>query len=222
MNSGGMALAWSTVIFDLDGTVADTTDLIVASFQHAFAEVAGLQVRREEALGWIGRPLREVLQERDPARADALFASYLAHNRAHASAMIRPFPGVLELIEGLRDCRAGVAIATSKARESARLTLTLVGLDSQVSTLVAFEDSERHKPFPDPLFMALERLGASAAQACYVGDAGVDVKAARSAGMASVAVTYGAGSPAELGAADYLVDSVAELRDLLLGAVAPT
>lgn len=209
---------WSAVIFDLDGTLVNSIDLIVASFQHAFAEVAGLEVSRAEALAWIGQPLRGVLQDRDPARADALFASYQAHNRAHAAAMIRPFPGVLELVEGLRSSDVAVAVATSKGRESATLALSLVGLDSEISILVALEDSARHKPFADPLLVAVDRVGASVERSCYVGDARVDVAAAKAAGMASVAVTYGAGTPEELVGADHLVDSVGDLTGLLLTA----
>lgn len=208
---------WSAVIFDLDGTLVDTVDLIVASFQHAFSEVAQVQVTRADATAWIGRPLREVLQARDPARADALFASYLAYNRANSADMIRPFPGVLELVEDLARQSIATAVATSKGRESARLALEMVGLADHLPTVVALEDTARHKPYPDPLIEALARIDAAAAQACYVGDAPVDIEAARAAGMASVAVTYGAGHADHLAGADCRVSSVTELRAALFG-----
>ena len=95
--------------------------------------------------------------------------------------------------------RAGVrcAAATSKLRGAAEAALRLTGLDAYLSgpqALVTLEDTAEHKPDPAPLRLAVERMGGSVAEAVYVGDAVVDVRAARAAGMAAVAVTWGAGA----------------------------
>lgn len=117
--------------------------------------------------------------------------------------------------------RAGIkfGVATSKRRHSAELTLGYSGLDQILPVTVAMEDTAVHKPDPAPLVLALERLGTVAAAAVYVGDAVVDVAAAKAAGMAVIAVTWGAGTREELVAAEpsAVVDTVAELRSLLLG-----
>ena len=115
---------------------------------------------------------------------------------------------------------AGVRLgaATSKRRGSAAEALRLAGLDTYLDVLVTLEDTDEHKPDPAPLLLAVERLGGSPAESTYVGDAVVDVQAARRAGMGAVGVTWGAGTWADVVAAepDVVVDTVEELRAALL------
>ena len=122
-----------------------------------------------------------------------------------------------ELLAALAEAGLRVGVVTSKRQESAQLTRDL--LELPVPLTVVLEDTDRHKPEPEPLLLALERLGVPAADAVYVGDAVVDVLAALAAGMDVIAVTWGAGEPAALRAAGptAVVDSVAELASLLLG-----
>ncbi len=112
--------------------------------------------------------------------------------------------------------------ATSKLLGPAEAALRLTGLDVYLSgpqALVTLEDTTEHKPDPAPLLVAVERMGGSVAEAVYVGDAVVDVRAARAAGMAAVAVTWGAGARADVVAArpDVVADTVDDLRAALLG-----
>jgi pyrophosphatase PpaX len=113
---------------------------------------------------------------------------------------------------------ATIGVVTSKRHVSATNTLRAAGLDGHLPLLVAMEDTDAHKPDPEPLLLALQRLGVRAADCVYIGDAVVDVLAARAAGMASIAVTWGAGEHADLMAAGPLavVDTMEELRALLL------
>ncbi|HEY7988165.1 MAG TPA: HAD-IA family hydrolase, partial [Lapillicoccus sp.] len=113
------------------------------------------------------------------------------------------------------------AAATSKLRGAAETALRLTGLDAYLSgpqALVTLEDTDEHKPDPAPLLLAVERLGGTPAEAVHVGDAVVDVRAARTAGMAAVAVTWGAGVRSDVVAAtpDVVADTVDELRAALL------
>jgi pyrophosphatase PpaX len=119
---------------------------------------------------------------------------------------------------------AGVpfAAATSKLRGAAETALRLTGLDAYLGgpmALVTLEDTAEHKPDPAPLLLAVERLGGTPGEAVYVGDAVVDVQAARGASMAAVAVTWGAGARSDVVASepDVVADTVDELRDALLG-----
>jgi pyrophosphatase PpaX len=126
---------------------------------------------------------------------------------------------VPELLETLTAAGATCAVATSKRRETARLALVSVGIDHLVDVVAALEDTTAHKPRPEPLLHAAATLGVEPADCVYVGDATVDVLAARAAGMAAVAVTWGAGERAALVATrpDAVVDSVGDLTAYLVG-----
>ncbi len=112
-----------------------------------------------------------------------------------------------------------MAVATSKRRQTARLALAGVGIDHLIEVAAALEDTTRHKPEPDPLLHAAASLGAQPCDCVYVGDATVDVLAARAAGMAAIAVSWGAADREALAATgpDALVDTVADLTAYLLG-----
>jgi pyrophosphatase PpaX len=213
---------WQTILFDLDGTLADTIPLIVASYQHAFREVRGEEIDEVRARAWIGRPLLGALLEEDPERGHELDRTYREWNLANTSRLIQRYAGVPEMLTTLTEAGAAVHVVTSKRRETARLALAAVGVDHLVDVVGALEDTTRHKPDPEPLLEAARRLGIDPVTTVYVGDATVDVLAARAAGMAAVAVTWGAGERAALAATgpDVVVDTVAELTAYLLGGTA--
>ena len=208
-----------TVIFDLDGTLADTIPLIVASYQHAFRTVLAQEVEAARARAWIGRPLRPALLEESPEFGHELDRVYRAWNLANTARLIQRYPGVPEMLRALAEAGVTTAIATSKRRETARLALAGVGIDDVIDVVAGLEDTARHKPEPDPLLHAAASLGVHPAACVYVGDATVDVRAARAAGMAAVAVTWGAGDRAALEATgpDVVVDTVPDLTAYLLG-----
>lgn len=213
------ALRWPTVVFDLDGTLADTIPLIVASYQHAFREVRGEEIDEVRARAWIGRPLLAALLEEDPERGHELDRTYREWNLANTSRLIQQYAGVPEMLTALTEAGAGVHVVTSKRRDTARLALAAVGIDHLVEVVGALEDTARHKPEPDPLLEAARRLGIDPSTAVYVGDATVDVLAAQAAGMAAVAVTWGAGERDALVATgpEAVFDSVGDLTAYLLG-----
>lgn len=208
-----------TVLFDLDGTLADTIPLIVASYQHAFRTVLAEDVDEARARAWIGRPLLAALLEESPEHGHALDLAYREWNLANTSRLIRRYEGVPEMLLALADADVGTAVATSKRRETARLALEGVGIAHLVDVVAALEDTTRHKPEPDPLLHAAASLGVDPADCVYVGDATVDVLAARAAGMAALAVTWGAGERAELEATgpDAVLETVPDLTAYLLG-----
>ncbi len=210
---------WPVVVFDLDGTLVDTIGLIVASYQHAFRTVLGVEQDESRIRGWIGQPLIRAFREVAPDQADDLYGSYLEWNHANTERLIRRYADIDTLLAALGHAGVRTAVATSKLKGPAETALRLTGLGDHVTTLVTMEDTDRHKPDPDPLHVALGRLRARPEQAVYVGDAVVDVTAARRAGMASVGVTWGAGARAEVAAAgpDVVADTVEQLRAVLLG-----
>lgn len=209
---------WPVVFFDLDGTLADTIPLIIASYQHAFREVLAEEVPDDRARAWIGRPLLDALLEESPTHGEELDRVYREWNLANTERLIRAFEGVPELLAALDAAGVRCAIVTSKRRETARLALRHVGIEDRIEVVGALEDTLAHKPAPEPLLHGAEVLGVDPAECVYVGDATVDLLAARAAGMAAIGVTWGAGVRDELLALepDALCDTVGELQDVLL------
>ena len=208
-----------TVLFDLDGTLADTIPLIVASYQHAFRTVLGEEIDEARARAWIGRPLLAALLEESPEHGHDLDQTYREWNLANTARLIRRYEGVPEMLEALASAGVRMAVATSKRRQTARLALEGVGIDHLIEVAAALEDTTRHKPEPDPLLHAAASLGSQPCDCVYVGDATVDVLAARAAGMAAIAVGWGAADREALAATgpEALVDTVADLTAYLLG-----
>jgi pyrophosphatase PpaX len=216
--------SWRAVVFDLDGTLLDSVPLIVASHRHALQAVLGRDEPDEVLRAGIGKPLIEQMRAFDPDRADDLFAAYQAWNLEATPRYVRWFDGVPELLERLRDAGLRLGVATSKMRTSVDLAFRTVPPPVEFDAIVTLEDTTTHKPDPAPLLHALAGLGAPPAQALYVGDAVVDIEAARAAGCAAVGVTWGAGVAADLHAAAPLavVETTAALGDVIVaGAEVP-
>lgn len=205
------------ILFDLDGTLANTIPLIVASHQHAFRSVLGEVIDEKTARGWIGMTLKDTFAGFPPDVSAELEREYLIHNRSHLRTDTLPYPGTNELLADLKAVGARLGIVTSKRRESAVPTLESVGLAGEVGMLVTVENVQRHKPHPDPLLFALDQLGARPDEALYVGDAVVDIQASHAAGMIAVAVTWGAADALDLAAhhPQFLATTIDELRHIL-------
>ncbi|MBK8448404.1 MAG: HAD-IA family hydrolase [Micropruina sp.] len=210
-------VAPKTVLFDLDGTLADTVPLIVATFKRTVSQALGWEPTLAQCKEWIGRSLTETFTTLAPEVADELTARYLEWNLANHHAYVRQFDGVGALIEALRASGRAFGVVTSKRHHSALVSLECVGLTGQIPLLVTEEDTASHKPSPEPLLHALNQMGADGADAVYVGDAIVDMQAARAAGVRSIGVTWGAASADELRAVEptAVVHDVGELTALL-------
>ena len=183
------------VLFDFDGTLVDTTNLIYQSMRHATGEVLGRELPRETLMQNVGQPLPKQMEILDPERATDLLLSYRTFNDANHEKYIAAFPEVETALQRLRrGAGLGVAVVTSKRRPSVELALdsfpTLRGL---VDFFVTMEDTTEHKPRPEPLLRGLELLGDIPPEnAAYVGDAPFDIMAARAAGVLAVGVSWGA------------------------------
>jgi pyrophosphatase PpaX len=208
-------------LFDFDGTLVDTTELIYQSMRHAAGEVLGRDdLPREILLANVGQPLPRQMELLDAEHAEALLESYRLHNNEHHDSLIGEFPGVEGSLARLRSAGVKIAVVTSKRRPSVEMALKrFPGLGEVVDSFVTMEDTEEHKPHPGPLLKGLELLGGvPKEQAAYVGDSPFDVAAAKAAGVRSVAVSWGAFSEDTLRSAepDHLVVDIDSAVDVLL------
>jgi pyrophosphatase PpaX len=209
-------MRFPVVLFDLDGTVVDSGGIILASMRHATRTVLGREIPDAELMANVGGPgLEAQMHAIDPTRADELLRVYRAHNEPlHTE--LEAFPGIVHVLAQLRDAGRRLGVVTAKKRSTVDIAFSQLPLAPLFDTVVGGDETARHKPDPEPLQLGLERLGARADEAAYVGDSPYDMAAARAAGMFAVGVTWGAIHERDkLGEADVLVDRAEELLDVL-------
>jgi pyrophosphatase PpaX len=206
------AMRFPVVLFDFDGTVVDSGGIILASMRHATRSVLGREYSDDELLASVGGPgLEAQMQVLAEDKTDELVRVYREHNE--------PLHDTLEFCLGMetvlttlkaQGCRLG--LVTAKRRSTVDLAFARLPLEGLFEAIVGGDETERHKPDPEPLLLGLARLGADAADSAYVGDSPFDMQAARAAGMYAVGVTWGRiHSRDALADADVVVDTAEEL-----------
>lgn len=192
-----------TVLFDLDGTLIDSVDLIIDSYQHTY-RTHGLPVASREAIiEGIGTPLWTVFGELtdDRAEIDRWVVTYREFNLGHHDQRVRAFPGVVEMVRTIGAAGRRLGIVTSKNNAGARRGLALIGIAEQVEVVIGSDDVTNPKPHPEPVERALAELRAEAVDAVFIGDSHHDVASGRAAGVRTVAVSWGPIEAARLRAA---------------------
>ena len=212
------AMRFRTVLFDLDGTVIDSGAIILASFRHATRTVLAREIPDAELAARVGGSnLYEQMRAIDPGRVEELVEAYRTHNEPlHAG--LRSCGGVEPVLETLRRQGRTLGIVTAKRRATVALAFAVLPLEPLFDVVVTAEDTERHKPDPEPVLAALERLGVAPDDAAYVGDSPFDVRAAKGAGAFAIAVTWGrihARARLEAEEPDAIVTCAEELLDVL-------
>ena len=209
------------ILFDLDGTLVDSLDLVVACFTHTCRTHLPSVPAREWMLSTIGRPLPRILEELAPGRGGDLLQTWSLFHDEHHDRLLRPYPAALDVVRALHGHGLPLGVVSSKRRKGVARALALYDLTSLFQTVVTLEDTERHKPLPDPLLEGARRLGLPVARLLYVGDSTHDVLAVQGAGMPVAAALWGAGDDAALRALQPDV-LLAKPHDLLEWLVART
>ncbi len=208
------------LLFDLDGTLVDSLDLILSSYRHTMAQHLGRVPPDDEWLDTMGRPLRVQLESfaGTPEQLEAMFQTYVDHNEENNQRLIRPFPGMRPAIESLRGAGFRMGVVTSKIGAHARRELRSCGLDGLFDGMVAADDVERPKPHPEPVLRGLQSLGTAARETLMVGDSLYDLESARAAGVDAAAALWGPFDRARLspGVPTHWIRHIDELL-LLLG-----
>jgi len=181
------------ILFDLDGTLVDTIDLLLQSMRHAFEDYAGVPPSTEQWVAGIGTPLATQFRAfaRDEDELQGLVARYRRYQQIHHDRLTRCYPGVLGVVRGLSDAGHRLAVVTSKADDMAHRTLAHVGLAPFFPLVVGVHATTRHKPDPEPVRFALAHLGAEPEGTFFVGDSPHDITSGNGAGVATVAALWG-------------------------------
>ena len=182
---------YQTLLFDLDGTLIDSVQLILDSYHHTL-RVHGIPARSDDDwLRGVGTPLRVQFADWDDADLlEAMVATYREYNLAHHDPMVTVYD-VGDMLRRYATPRSDLALVTSKNRQGALRGLHLTGLTDYFEVLVCVDDVQHPKPHPEPVESALALLGAERREAVFIGDSIHDMHAGRAAGVATAAVLWG-------------------------------
>ena len=213
-------MAIKTILFDFDGTVANTNRLIIDSWQHVFRTVHGKEADEADIKATFGEPLGISMVKNFPdMNPEDAIDMYRSHQKDIYEEMIEPFPGMAELLKGLKEKGYQVGIVTSRLRNSTMIGLRKFGLAETADCIVTCEDTDKHKPDPEPALIALEKLSAKAEETLMVGDSMFDIKCAHNAGIKAVMVGWAeAITETDLTGPDrpeYCIEKAEDLYDIL-------
>jgi HAD superfamily hydrolase (TIGR01509 family) len=206
------------VIFDFDGTLVDASQAICISFNTVLRNHDIPALDEEEVRAMIGRPLREMFSSVFPDAGPEEIAGFLAEYRnvfhPISPSLSRPLPGALELLKELSGV-VKTGIVTSRTSYGAIRILEGWTMAEHIHTVVGIEHVVRPKPHPEPVLLALSRLGLKAGDSVMIGDTTDDIYSAKGAGLVAVGITTGVQKRNQLmlAGADLVVDSLVDLLD---------
>jgi phosphoglycolate phosphatase len=210
----------TTILFDLDGTLADSRRDIAMAFQHAWRTVVGGTLPGATAIAQhIGKPLAEMLSELGGVLSSSQLSTFLTAYRCsykrQEARLTQPYPGVIPTLQALSSFSLGVV--TTKESEQAEMVLRRLVLNRFFQHIQGSTFGLRLKPAPDTILVALAALHCAPPQALMVGDTPADIQAGKAAGIMTCAASYGFGMREELlqCAPDYVIDNFGELVDLV-------
>ena len=209
------------LLFDLDGTLIDTVDLILKSYRHTVNAHGYTPLPDKEWLKNLGIPLRIQFRHftEEPDEIQAMISTYVEHNMEHHDSLVLEYPGVRDAVASFRDVGYRLAVVTSKMHGGLERGLERGGYDGLFEVLVGADDVENPKPHPEPVLMALEKLGVTPERAVFLGDSPHDMASGKAAGVRVGAVMWGPFSREELADSepDYWLESPSDLRRFLVG-----
>lgn len=204
----------TTILFDLDGTLIDTNDLIIQSFLHTLGKYYPNQYKREDVLPFMGPSLNETFGGIDAERVEEMIRVYREFNLAKHDELVEEYDGVKETVALLKEKGYKLGIVTTKRLDVVKKGLDLTGLAPFFDVVVAFDHVSKLKPDAEPLLKALEQLGSTPEEAIMVGDNFHDILGGKNAGTktAGVAWTAKGRDYLEQFEPDYMLEN---MRDLL-------
>jgi pyrophosphatase PpaX len=201
------------VLLDVDGTLIDTAELIADSLAHACEQHLGRTHPRSEYYALIGKPARVQMEILGGAALAAEMEETAIEFYERYPDREQPFPGVLDALARLCEVGLRIALVTSKTRRELNPTLERIPLHRYAGTMVTADLTTRPKPFPDPVYLALQTLEVGADRAIFAGDSPYDLQAGRAAGVRTAAALWGPHPRAALAAEkpDYLLENIGSL-----------
>ena len=178
-----------TVLFDLDGTIIDSNELINVSFEYTFKQY-NFNFSKEEILEFNGPTLQQTFQKINPGHVDAMIQTYREFNLANHTKYVKLFPHVIETLDQLKNNNINIGIVTSKMRNAVSLGMELTGLTPYFETIITIDDVTHAKPHPEAVIKAMNQVGGEVTSTLMVGDNYHDIVAGQNAGIKTAGVAW--------------------------------
>jgi len=208
-----------TILLDLDGTLIDTTGIIIDTFKVTFEKyLSHIKMSDKDYTNLLGQTLWQTFEyyESDENKVNDMVEFYRKTSNDMIESGLNAYPGALDALKYLRKKGATIGVVTSKMRKVALYHLELTGLKDYIDGLIGYEDVENHKPDPEPILKALELFNANKETTVYVGDHENDMVAAKKAGIYTCAVTYSQRLEEMLKEQPhFVIDELAHLKDFI-------
>jgi len=207
------------VLFDLDGTLIDSIGLIVDAMHHAFEGFTGTVPADKDWMAGIGTPLYKqlALYARSPEELDVLREKYRAYQFLHHDNVIKEYPGTGDVLANLHARGLVMGIVTSKGDVLAQRGIELTGLAKYLPVVIGADSVTKHKPEPEPVLLALERLGVRADEALMMGDSPHDISSGNAAQVKTIGALWGPFTREQIAVAKptYWMNNISELPAFL-------
>ncbi len=202
-------------IFDWDGTLVDTLDLLHAAYNHVF-ETYGLPVwSREQAMANIRMPAKTFFPETFKDKADEAVGVYYNYVRDNHLNHIKAYAGIKDVLQSLSDSGCRLGVVSNKRHDLLNLEVDYMMWRPLFASVIGAGYAANDKPHPDPLLKCIEELGLNVANddIYFVGDTKTDIECADAAAVKSVFVTYGMGKADENVRAkpSHIIDDLSEI-----------
>lgn len=207
----------NTILFDLDGTLINTNELIIASFLHTLNQFYPNKYVREDVIPFMGPSLFETFGAMDPEKMDDMIRTYREFNLANHDRLVEEFEGVYETIEALKNQGFKLAIVSTKMHDVILKGLHLTNLHSFFDVIIGLDQVEKAKPDPEPIYKALALLQSKEEEAIMVGDNFHDILGGKNAGTKTAAVAWSIKGKEYLRQfnPDFMLDNMSDLLPIL-------
>jgi pyrophosphatase PpaX len=204
----------NTVLFDFDGTLVDTNAVIIESWQHTFRTLEGKERPLEDIIKTLGEPLVVTMAKLFPHMdTSETIPIYRDFQRDNFIENVSLFPGMGELVVTLKRKGYKLGLVTSRMKRSTTLGLEKFKLKEYFDVIITADDTDKHKPDPEPVNIALEKLDSKAEESILIGDSRFDILCAKNAGVKSILVAWSIAFPEEV--PDYIIKTAEEVFQIL-------
>lgn len=214
----------TALLFDFDGTLLDTNELITQTFTTVLGEYFPGRFTREEIIHFNGPSLTQTFEAIDPAMVEELTHAYRTLNLKLHDEMVREYDGVRDTIQKLKVRGLKLAIVSTKRRNVILRGLKILGLEDAFEVIISLDDVENPKPHPEPVLLALEALQAAPEEALMIGDNSHDIEGGKNAGVRTAGVAWAAKGAAFLEAfnPDFMLMHISDLLQITKEQVSET
>jgi 2-phosphoglycolate phosphatase len=175
------------VIFDMDGTLADTFPLVVAAWNAAMRKHAGRDFAAEEVIARFGVPDSAMIRRELPEHlGDEAIEVYHRHYEQQHGPLASAFEGVTDMLAAIKSRGLLTGVMTGKGKRAATITLAALGWERMFDAVVTGEDVTEQKPHPEGLLKVAKQLGVSPGECVFVGDSPADIGAGKNAGIRTI------------------------------------